>query len=135
MGSVLSCTEVATSWTSLCGVGTPLLYGSPCGPTLALIPIVLTPPLNSVPCPCEWSIRALAVLKSIVDIQANYTPGDSRRFIKALSFRGFFGCDKGTIDRPDLWVRAYELALPFGGANFQSIYLDLLKEALTIGVP
>ena len=126
---------MTTSCTSLCRTGTPLLYGEPCGPALALIPIVLTPPLNSVPCPCEWSPRALAVLKSIVDLQSIYTPGDSRRFMKALSFRGFFGCDKGAIYRPDLWVRAYELALPFDGANFQSIYLDLLKEAPTIGIP
>ena len=130
----MSCSEVTTSCTSLCSVGVPLLYGEPCGPALALIPIVLTPPLDSVPCPCEWSPRALAVLNSIADLQETYTPGDVRRFMKALSFRGFFGCDKGTIDRPDLWIRAYELALPFGGNNFQSIYLDLLKEGLTLGI-
>lgn len=131
----MSALGVTTYCGEPCATGLPLLYGEPCGPALALIPIVLTPPLNSVPCPCEWSPRALVVLKSIVDIQIAYTPGDTRRFMQALSFRGFFGCDKGTIDRPDLWVRAYESALPSGGANFQSIYLDLLKEALTIGIP
>ena len=120
-----------TLCSSACSVGAPIVYGEPCG--LPLIPIVSATPRTPVPCPCEWSQRGLLEIRSIVDFQDVYTPGDQRRFKQALIFRGFFGCDKGSIERPDLWVEAYEIALSSAGQNFQSIYSDLLKEA-TIGI-
>ena len=66
-----------------------------------------------------------------LDGQIAFTPGDRRRFSRALRNLGITNC-LDEIERPDLWVQALELSLNRAGENFQNIYIDLLMGSYVI---